>query len=156
MVLSRVAFRAKNGERLSKQATLTIEVTNKVDAVELSVNRTMYEAYYLERAILGTFRLYASDFDAYKLRVDISSARSNLHAVSNVAALKLCDNPFLTGDGTGNAKLVFYAVPSVIQSILNSLIYIHLGQTFIQDEIHIRVDNMQVKLIALLHPSLKA
>ncbi len=156
MVLSRVAFRAKNGERLSKQATLTIEVTNKVDAVELSVNRTMYEAYYLERAVLGTFRLYASDFDAYKLRVDISSARSNLLAVSNVSALKLCDNPFLTGDGTGNAKLVFYAVPSVIQSILNSLIYIHLGQTFTQDEIHIRVGNMQVKLIALLHPSLRA
>ena len=155
MGLSRVTFRAKNGERLSKQATLTIKVSNKIDAVELAVNQTIFEAYYLERAVLGTFHLHTSDYDAYKLRVDISSARSNLLAVSNITALTMCDNPFLTGDGTGNAKLVFYAVPSVIRSVLNSLVYIHLEQTLTQDEIHIRVGDVQIKLIALLHPLLK-
>ncbi len=88
MVLSRVAFRAKNGERLSKQATLTIEVTNKVDAVEFSVNRTMYEAYYLERAVLGTFRLYASDFDALLVHLTVTTLVDELSNALQVRVTK--------------------------------------------------------------------
>ena len=153
--VSHLTYISKCGKRSSKQATITIEVANEIDAIYLTVNRTVFQSKYLERAVLGTFYVYASDFDAYALRVDIHSERANLLAISNLTALALCENPFITGDGTGSTTLSFKAVPSVIRLILNSLVYINIGQALTQDEIRIHVGNAKVTLIALLDPKLK-
>ena len=71
-------------------------------------------------------------------------------AISNLTALALCEYPFVLGDGSGNAEIVLFAAPSVVESILNSLVYIHLKRGETQDQILIEVDEVSVVLIALL------
>ena len=114
---------------------------NEIDAPQLAVNRTIFYAEYLRRERVGTFSVSTSDYDSRVSRVSIVSARSNLLAISNLTALALCEYPFVLGDGSGNAEIVLFAAPSVVESILNSL-YIHLKRGETQDQILIEVDEV--------------
>ena len=145
-----VAFRGWSGNRRSQTAVLNITVKNEIDAPQLAVNRTIFYAEYLRRERVGTFSVSTSDYDSRVSRVSIVSARSNLLAISNLTALALCEYPFVLGDGSGNAEIVLFAAPSVVESILNSLVYIHLKRGETQDQILIEVDEASVVLIALL------
>ena len=99
---------------------------------------------------IGTFRIDAGDYDSRASRVAIRSAKANLLSVSNLSAVALCENPFVAGDGTGNDEIVFDAVPSVIASVLNSLVYVHIKRGATQDEVRIEVGAKKIVLIALL------
>ncbi|OUS43769.1 hypothetical protein BE221DRAFT_174107 [Ostreococcus tauri] len=148
-----VTYIGTSGEQPSKQARINVTVTGEYDDVQLSVNQTLFNAHYLRWVGMGRFRLRSRDYDARKLRVSIHSARANLFAITNVTALELCDNPFITGDGTGNEMIVFDASPSVISSALDSVVYINLKRGLTQDEINVRVGESSVTLVALLMAS---
>lgn len=150
MKVASVAFRGWRGNRWSQTAALNITVENAIDSPQIAVNHTIFYAEYLRRAKVGTFSVNTSDYDSRMSRVSIVSARSNLFAVSNLTALALCEYPFVSGDGSGNAEIVFFAAPSVVESVLNSLVYIHLKRGETQDQILIEVDEASVVLIALL------
>ena len=150
MKVASIAFRGWSGYRWSQAAALNITVENEVDSPQIAVNHTIFYAEYLRRAKIGTFSVNTSDFDSRVSRVSIVSARANLFAVSNLTALALCEYPFVSGDGSGNAEIVFFAAPSVVESVLNSLVYIHLKRGETQDQILIEVDEASVVLIAFL------
>lgn len=139
-----------SGDRISQQASLSVIVNGKADAVELRVNQTIFHSQYLRWVTVGKFEVRASDFDVRALKVTIHSARANILAITNKSALELCENPFVAGDGSGNAEITFYAVPSVISDALNSLIYIHLKRDATSDELLVQVGESRVVLIAFL------
>lgn len=145
-----VSYMGISGARLSQRASLRIMVNGKTDAIELRVNQTVFHSQYLQWVAVGKFELRASDFDARALKVTIRSARGNILAITNQSALELCENPFVAGDGSGNAEITFHAAPSVISDVLNSLIYIHLKRGVTSDELLIQVSESRVVLIAFL------
>jgi len=138
------------GQHLSKPATLNITVSAVSNEPRLRVNRSVFTAKYLDRVSIGTFQIDAGDYDSRVSRVAIRSVKANLLSVSNLSAVALCENPFVAGDGTGNDEIVFDAVPSVIASVLNSLIYVHVKRGATQDEVRIEVGATKIVLIALL------
>ena len=147
---TKISYSGFVGEHLSKPATLNITVSAVSNEPRLRVNRSVFTAKYLDRVSIGTFRIDAGDYDSRASRVAIRSAKANLLSVSNLSAVALCENPFVAGDGTGNDEIVFDAVPSVIASVLNSLVYVHIKRGATQDEVRIEVGAKNIVLIALL------
>ena len=147
---AQLTYHVTNDWQQSTPATLNIYVRGETDITRLLVNQTTFNAPYLQRSHIGTFDVWSSDLDADQLVVTISSAHSNLFAISNSSAMALCENPFLVGDGTGNSRIIFKAVPSVILAILNSLTYINIGRGVTQDEVQITVGATVVITVALL------
>lgn len=147
---AQLTYHVTNDWQQSTPATLNIYVLGETDITRLSVNQTTFNAPYLQRSHIGTFDVWSSDLDADQLVVTISSAHSNLFAISNSSAMALCENPFLVGDGTGNSRIIFKAVPSAILVVLNSLTYINIGRGVTQDEVQITVGATVVIIVALL------
>lgn len=147
---TKISYSGYVGKHSSKPATLNITVSAVSNEPRLRVNRSIFQAKYLDQVNVGTFRIDAVDYDSRAMRVAIRSARANLLSVSNLSAVALCDNPFVVGDGTGNDEIIFNAVPSVIASVLNSLVYVHIKRGATQDEVQIEVGTTKIALIALL------
>jgi hypothetical protein len=95
------------------------------------------------------------DSDAFSVRVSVESILQNLIFMTNDTALDvLASLPLLRGDGGGDPKIEFEAMPSVANALLESMEYLNVysGRHNLDDDGYIN-DTVTIRISSVAHPA---
>ena len=95
------------------------------------------------------------DSDTFFVRVSIDSTLQNLIFMTNDTALDaLASLPLLRGDGGGDPKIEFEAMPSVANALLESMEYLNVysGRHNLDDDGYIN-DTVTIRISSVAHPA---